>query len=131
MPSTNLDCCVYYGIILDKNQLQSVSMYNGCKNVIEFLNKNELEYRFIGDTSYSKTMIIGKEIHWDHGSYVTEFDFSKNKINFKTKIITENNEFMSDNEFSKDDKEIEIINKTLKYISPSENPKLYIITSCE
>ncbi|MNJ90425.1 hypothetical protein D3C87_80220 [compost metagenome] len=131
MPGTNLDCCIYYGIILDKNQLQSIAMYDGCKDVLEFLYKHELDYRFIGNTSYSKTMVIGKEIHWDHGSYITGFSFSENKIELDSKIVTENNEFISNNEFSKDNEEIEVLNKTLKSISSSENPRFYIVTSCE
>jgi hypothetical protein len=128
MPSSNLDCCIYYGILIDKNDLHSTAIFDGCNNILDFLSKHEFDYRLIGSSSYSKKMVVGKEIHWDYGSYVTEVTFNDNKINLHSTLEMENDSFQINNNLEFNNEETD---QKLKIAGISLVPKFYIITSKE
>lgn len=132
MPSSNLDCCIYYGAILDKSELQSISSFCGYANVSDFLSHYSLDYRPIGSIAYSKNIIVGKEMHWDYGSYVTEINFDNQGVKLRSVLDIENTDLEINNEFSyiNNDDLVEIAN-SLKSSGIEQIPKFYIITSKE
>lgn len=132
MAGTSLDCCIYYGILIDKNDLHNIATLNGSKDIPSFISKYSYDYRFVGPISYSRKVIVGKELHWDYGSYATELDFENQKLSLKSVLSLENGKFTIDNSFSfGDNHEFVELENSFKLAGFNSKPKFYIITSKE
>lgn len=119
----NFDTFIYFGVILNRSTAHELAIMNGFSTIYDFVEAHDFSYQMIGDVHYSDVMVVGKQIHWDYGSHVTEISES---LNLKSKIYSEEQEHQYENQLYF---ECEDIKEQLVKLGVSETPKHYIVTN--
>lgn len=119
----NFDMYVYFGVILNRSTAHELAILNGFSTIYDFVEAQDLSYQMIGDVHFSDIMVVGKQMHWDYGSHITEIPET---LQLKSTIYSEEQEHQYENtlHFNCDD-----IKEKLLKLGVNETPKHYIITN--
>lgn len=122
----NFDVFIYYGVILDRSNIHELALFHGFSTVYDFVESQELQHQMIGNNGFTNLMIVGKEIHWDYGSHVTELTFLEDNINLKSELYVDDQIRPFQNEMEYEYNDIEL---KLNKLGITSKPKHYIITN--
>lgn len=124
---TKMDCFVYYGVIMGSAAVSELVRLHGYQSVYEFVHSKGLNYRPVGFSAYRNRLVIGREIHWDFATNVTEFAYDEDtdRITFRSRLIDDGKIVNVDNavEFDYTD-----IDERLTLLGIREKPRFYIVT---